>query len=79
MKRNVPTSYVDNLLLLLMLEIPLFSSWSTGQMNHPQAFFQNSEEKEWKNKISQEAKPTGQMLTETLGSSASVLELEGDM
>ena len=48
-------------------------------MNHPQAFFQNSEEKEWKNKISQEAKPTGQMLTETLGSSASVLELKEDM
>lgn len=59
--------------LLLMLEIPLFSSCSTGLMNHPQGFFQNPEDKEWKNKIKQEAKPNGQMLTETLGSSASVL------
>lgn len=46
-------------------------------MNHPQAFFQNSEE--WKNKIRQEAKPSGQMLTEALGSSASVHELGGEM
>lgn len=54
MKRNVITSYADNLLLLLMLEIPLFSSWSTGQMNHPQALFQN-----WRKRMEKQDKPRG--------------------